>query len=87
MKNVIAILSIVCLCGCKDRFSTKPVTTVPGDKVTKTITETTKVERPVLVYRIVPSITTQTKTFTNDGNAAAPLHEATVKPLLQDAKQ
>jgi hypothetical protein len=86
VKQFIAILSIVCLCGCKERFSSKPVMVVPGDKVTTTVTETCKVERPVPVYRIVSDVKTNTKTFTNTGEKATPLHDATIKTQVLDTK-
>ena len=86
MRYVFSILSIVCLCGCKPSVHTSDVVNVPKAKITKTITETTKIERPVPVYRTDVQLQSKTHTVTSDDKPVAPLHQAVVTPLLQEAK-
>lgn len=70
------------ICGCRSQYR-ETVTIDHGDgkpptRVTKTVTETVQVERPVPVYRIEKTIQHNTQTRTSDGSAATPLHTATV---------
>ena len=78
MKKHFLILCCL-LAGCNETASVKVHVqdgpSLPKPKVTRTITETTLVETPVPLYRIDKQITTNTKTLTDSGAAAAPLHD------------
>ena len=78
MKSRFLILLVLCA-GCNKTASVKVHVrdgpSLPKPKVTRTITETTLVETPVPLYRIDKQISTQTKTMTDTGAAAAPLHD------------
>ncbi len=72
MKILLPFLLI--LCGCQATVTNKRVSTVPPEKRTVTVTETTKIERPVPVYRTETVV--ESKTKTSDGSA--PLHKAEI---------
>lgn len=56
----------------------------PKPKVTRTVTETVKVERPVPVYQTVTEVQTRTQTVTDKPGPVAPLHDATVRPVVKE---
>ena len=79
MKTLFLMAILMVLAGCNKTASVKVHVqdgpTLPKPKVTRTITETTLVERVVPVTRIDRQISTNTKTMTDTGAAAAPLHD------------
>ena len=87
----LCIAVVICICaGCTHRIQ-ETVRVDRGDgkppvKITRTITETVKVDRPVPVYRMESTIEHHTKTESTDKNNVAPLHKAeVVAPVVPDA--
>lgn len=76
-KELLTILFLTCsamFVGCGASVHTENRACLPKAKVTRTVTETTKVERPTPVYKIDTTLTSKTSTIDSNGNTATPLH-------------
>ncbi len=72
------IIALFTGCGASVHTGSTCAVSAPPVKVTRTVTETVKTERPVPVFQTQTVISTNTKSFDNTGKAVAPLHEAKV---------
>ena len=75
---VVAVMLLV-LYGCGAAVKVTANDNTPRPVVTKTVSETIRVQKPVPVYRLETEQTTTTRTIDSNGRQVGPLHEVKAK--------